>query len=311
MTTHKPLLSETTILFAVENLILNICIHGIHHIPKSELVYLLTQFDKIYYADYTYMDYINVFVALKADIDLIRYNELLNPNSENYDFVLNFSNEQWCYYNEFLKPYIGQARNALTQFSIHKQANHKNLEKYLKSLYEHYARLYIVRVDLGYLKESNSIGIKQFNQDFTKLRNRIANKDGCFKLVQGYAWTIEQAKDHGYHVHLLLIYNASKVSNGSYYAIEVGKMWEQIARYYGCYFNLNSRKYINELKARKCLIGLGLLSRNNKGDWGKLLTVAKYLAEPTKEQQRLRVKLKGMNCFSTGQFRTKSRRGID
>lgn len=111
MTTHKPLLSETTILFAVENLILNICIHGIHHIPKSELVYLLTQFDKIYYADYTYMDYINVFVALKADIDLIRYNELLNPNSENYDFVLNFSNEQWFYYNEFLKPYIGQARN--------------------------------------------------------------------------------------------------------------------------------------------------------------------------------------------------------
>ncbi|MFT0696557.1 hypothetical protein ACG9YX_15140 [Acinetobacter nematophilus] len=60
-----------------------------------------------------------------------------------------------------------------------------------------------------------------------------------------------------------------------------------------------------------CDIGIGMLSRNNEGDWERLVTVIEYLTDPAKDAQRLRVKyVKNMQTFGKGQFENTKRRGI-
>jgi hypothetical protein len=46
-----------------------------------------------------------------------------------------------------------------------------------------------------------------------------------------------------------------------------------------------------------CDIGIGMVSRNNEGDWERVVTVIEYLTDPAKDEQRLRVK-----CFEHANF---------
>lgn len=60
-----------------------------------------------------------------------------------------------------------------------------------------------------------------------------------------------------------------------------------------------------------CDIGIGMVSRNNEGDWEMLVTVIEYLTDPAKDEQRLRVKcLRNMQTFGKGLFENSKRRGI-
>ena len=51
--------SETEILFAVENFVINIHLAGFNHAQKPEFKELLELFDTIYDIDYCYNDYIS------------------------------------------------------------------------------------------------------------------------------------------------------------------------------------------------------------------------------------------------------------
>ena len=86
---------------------------------------------------------------------------------------------------------------------------------------------------------------------------------------------------------MLLIYDGTKVQNGSYYAQLVGGKWEQLTQGHGCYFNPHAREYIHKLRMAGCEIGIGMVSRNNTGDWERILSVIPYLTNPDKDHQRL------------------------
>jgi hypothetical protein len=306
-TTH----SETEILFAVENFISSILVYGFKPELKPEFKQLLELFDGIYNIDHYYFDYVDAFIRLKMMMDEVRHDKIANP-ADNYDFVLNFDDEQLAFYDKIIKLYKGDIQRDLYQFWKQEEKNKASLFKYVDSFFNHYTKLLIVRVDLGYLNESKQqIDIRQFYSDFEVMRNRISNQDTIFNHLHGYAWALEQAKDRGYHVHLLLIYDGAKVQSDSFYAQRVGETWQQITKGHGSYFNLHSGEYIHELRMAGCDIGLGMLSRKNEGDWDRLVQVIEYLTDSTKDAQRLRVKLeKNMNAFGKGQFENTKRRGI-
>lgn len=307
-------LSEPTILIVVESFISDVMENGFEESFKLPFRELLKQFDQVYDIDFEYSDYNAVFVGLKSEIDLMRYNPSCNPNADNYDFVLKFNSEQLKDFEQQIRNRKRRINDELHQFYLQELENKKRLEAYIGKLFHHYSKLLIVRVDLAYRNDSKGrIDIEQFYKHFEKMRNRLSNKDTCFENLHGYAWAIEQSRegDCGYHVHMLLIYDGTKVQNGSYYAQRVGEKWEQLTQGHGCYFNPHAREYIHKLRMAGCEIGIGMVSRNNTGDWERVLSVIPYLTNPDKDHQRLRVKFnKSMKTFGTGEFENSKRRGI-
>lgn len=303
--------SENEILFAVENFINNVFMTGLKQSHKQELKTLLEQFDTIYDIDHYYSDYIAAFNKLKFFIQQNHFDWSITQVN-NYDFVMDFKDEQLEFYEQMLKMLKGEIEQDLHQFRVQERNNKASLLEYVEELFNHYSKLLIVRVDLGYLNDSKQqVNIDQFYRHLEIMRNRLSNQDTFFRNLHGYSWAIEQGKERGYHVHLLLIYDGTKVQNGSYYAQRVGEKWQEITQGMGSYFNLHNREYIHELRMAGCDIGIGMVSRNNEGDWERLLTVIEYLVDPAKDVQRLRVKcLKNMQTFGHGQFEKTKRRGI-
>jgi hypothetical protein len=310
----NPNYSETQILFAIESFIIDIFSTGFKQAQLPVFKKLLEQFEPIYNIDYYYYDYISVFISLKLIIDQMRY-DLNNEHPDNYEFVLGLDNEHLNYLEITAKSMRAKVQQDLHQFGLQEENNTKSLVVYAEDLFNHYSKLLIVRVDLGYTNEAkNNVDIDRFYRHFEVMRNRLSNKDTFFKDLQGYSWAIEQGKQKGYHVHLLLIYDGAKVQNGSYYAQRTGEKWQEITKDEGSYFNLNCNEYKNKLRRAGCEIGLGMLSRNNEGDWDLLLAVIGYLTlvREDKVMQRLRVKVeKNMQTFGKGQFGNTKRRGID
>ncbi|MHA3061983.1 YagK/YfjJ domain-containing protein [Acinetobacter sp. ANC 4636] len=302
-------ISESDVLIEIENFIKIIISNGFDVSLKSKFKELLDQFNEIYNIDYYYSDYNSMFVLIKLEIDLIRHNFF--SNYVDYNFVLNFDDVQLKELENLIHHQL-QAETGLDLFLLQEQENTRNLTAYVRKLFDHYAKLLIVRVDLGYLNTSkNQINIEHFYEHVQILRNRLSNKDTCFEHLHGYAWALEQGQSRGYHVHLLLIYDGAKVQNGSYYAQQVGEKWKDISLGHGCYFNPHQQKYINQLKMAGCDIGIGMVSRNNQGDWERLLPVIEYLTDHDKHDQHLRVKCSStMRTFGTGLFANSFRRGI-
>jgi len=134
-----------------------------------------------------------------------------------------------CFMNLIHENYKLLVIDYENQFQKQKQDNRLSLEGYLSCLFDHYAKLLVVRVDLGYLKEKiDKVDIYEFNDHINHLRDLIGNKKTCFEHLEGHAWTIEQGFDRGFHCHLLLIYQGNKRQKDTYLGQKVGEKWQEI-----------------------------------------------------------------------------------
>ena len=202
--------------------------------------------------------------------------------------------------------YIGQWEWALDRkaFYVQEIRNRLSMEAYLSEVLQCYCKSLIVRVDLKYKQEvRDTISIAEVHLHLSRLLKRISDRDTCFKDLIGYAWALEQGgKCGGYHVHLLLIYNGSKHQSGWYFADQVAQLWSKITEGKGCHFNLHDKGY------RKSFLengtdGLDRLVREDELKLQKVLRIGRYLTDPMKYDQRLRIKKKRMKTFDHGQRR--------
>ncbi len=177
--------SETEILFAVENFVINIHLVGFNHSQKQECKELLELFNTIYDIDYCYSDYISAFILLKLDIDQIRFDPVVTQ-LDSYDFVLEFNDEQLAFYEKMLKMLKGEIERDLHQFRLQEKDNTESLKEYVEQIFNHHTKVLIVRVDLGYLNDSKEqITVEQFYQHFEIMRNRLSNQDTFFSNLHG------------------------------------------------------------------------------------------------------------------------------
>ena len=123
---------------------------------------------------------------------------------------------RWGYYNT--KDFINNLyayKDVISKNNIklikQEKTNTKKLDIYMRKMLNHYSRLLIIRVDLGYLKDTiHLVSIEDFHQHSKKLREFIGKKESCFKGLQGNVIALEQGHDRGYHCHLLLMYDGSR-----------------------------------------------------------------------------------------------------
>lgn len=219
-----------------------------------------------------------------------------------YYSTKNFIDNLYAYKNIILKNNI----RVIEQEKV----NTKRLIIYMSQMLNHYSRLLIVRVDLGYSKDTNHlVSIETFHKHLKKLRELIGKKESCFEELEGNVIALEQGHDRGYHVHLLLMFDGSKRWKDTHIGQLVGEKWQDITDGLGSYYNCNNPQYKQKQKALGRL-GIGMIHRCNLKEVQNAISASLYLTQPDKENQHLRVKLHKMKTFTHGIYETAKRRGL-
>ena len=222
---------------------------------KYALVDLVPAFKVFYRNDLSYVQSIHCFINVIAAID-----EMLSFQS--YDQMIHFSDEDMSYLRIIFHESLYGMQEYISKHQNQEERNRKRLRQYLTDLTEHYSKLLFVRVDLGYLKEEQyQVDVSIFQQHMDTFRSRLANQDGCFSDLQGYAWALEEGATKGLHAHVLLIYDGHKHQQGYGLAKLVGDAWLEITGRSGMYFNCHDTDYIRKFE-REGTLGIGMIQRD-------------------------------------------------
>ncbi|ENW83103.1 hypothetical protein F909_00694 [Acinetobacter sp. ANC 3929] len=308
--------NEPAILLRIEKLIHTLIHRGYRdETLVIELVEIIESFRLCYREEYYYSPLIRDFIKVWTLIDVL----CTEMQSINFYYVISKNLKDIraaliCNYHLSVQE--------IQDYSRQEVKNTESLREYLSNLFNHYARLLVVRVDLKYDKDiRDQISFELFSQHMEVLRNRISNKDGCFKGIEGFAWALEQGADlGGYHCHLLLLYQGADHQNGFRLGKMVEAKWQEITRgetksqdntqEIGKAFVINNYQYLKRFEANNT-IGVGMVYRDDPHSVHCAIATALYLTRPEKLDQYLRVKLsESQKTFGTGQYRTRYRRGL-
>ena len=83
--------------------------------------------------------------------------------------------------------------------------------------------------------------------------------------------------------------------------MQVGECWEKITDQKGYFFLSNTSEYKKKFE-RKGMLGIGMIHRKDPLQVDNAINAAMYLVNPEKENQYLRVKVKGMRTFGKGRY---------
>ncbi|MGG7056085.1 YagK/YfjJ domain-containing protein [Nitrosomonas sp. ANs5] len=199
--------------------------------------------------------------------------------------------------NAFIKVLHTRLREPKTRKKIldRKRAVEKNCREfvhYLDTLFSRYARLLVIRVDLGYWKDLD-VGIEQLAGDLEHLHGNMRHNK-LFKNLLGYIEKIEFGVERRSHAHLLLLFDGSKHSHDSHIAKEIGEYWNKvITKGRGNYWNCNDPKY-KRLFEEINRLGIGLIHAQETELRENLKMVILYLCKSEqycKPITRLKMKL--------------------
>lgn len=154
---------------------------------------------------------------------------------------------------------------------------------------EKFSRILVVRIDLEYAlnggeegahplfseKYPDQFALDVFLRDRSRFINNIRDKVGKGRLAEHlleWGWKAEYGERRGWHLHCVFIFDASKVRNAWYYAMQFGEMWERLTDGRGTYHNCHK----NIGRYGQCCLGE---NRRDDADAAKGFEhFAKYLA---------------------------------
>lgn len=204
---------------------------------------------------------------------------MLNCNTESNDLI-EFGNENTDP-NSYLSASYSNVKQRRRQDSVN---------DYIDKLFDRYARLLVVRVDLNYRMDvSQNKTIDEVIQEFIEYRNNERCNGDVFDGKVGYIRLIEYGQDKGFHIHYMAFYDGSKRKGDIWLADKIGELWNRTTHGLGCHWNCNTQHY--EAKA------IGMLHRND-ADMIHLLknVVASYLTKLTQQPRCLQ----GRQLFTMG-----------
>ncbi|MBR7732062.1 YagK/YfjJ domain-containing protein [Acinetobacter nosocomialis] len=298
-----PLENESSVLISIEDFMMSTCHEQFiddHEEFKRELLDAVCTFKVIYREDFTYSKIINVFKRVIILVDYIM--EKLDFHI--YEDILRFEINHIFHIQSMIQHEMKNAVQDIHKFKYQERKNQIELENYLNRMLNHYARLLFVRVDIGIIQEHQvNWDVEDFHRALEILRNRMSNKDSCFRDLQGCVWALEQGAKKGYHCHLLLIYDGNLRDGDEWLGEAVGKYWQEcITNNQGNYYNCN-REDNKEKFAVNGLLGIGMIHRNQPKQVENAIRAGLYLVNPKKVEQRLRAKISpNMRSFGISQF---------
>lgn len=312
----STIVNETAVLLSIEQLMHKLFMNGYSNESLViDLVKIFNSFNLCYREEFYYSplirDFIRVFNLIDTLCSEMQTSNLYYVISKN---LSDLRSALLCNYQVSIQE--------IQEYKKQEVRNTESLREYLSDLFNHYARLLVVRVDLKYSENfRDQISLEMFSRHIAILRNRISNKDGCFKGVEGFAWALEQGADlGGYHCHLLILYQGADHQNGFRLGKMVQAKWEEITQIdfqslentqkVGKAFIVNDHRYLQRYKDKNT-IGVNMVRRDDPHSVSCAIETALYLTRPEKSNQYLRVKLsKTQKTFGTGLYRTRYRRRL-
>lgn len=171
-------------------------------------------------------------------------------NQSLFDFG-SYNFDKNCYYDRTL---FGQHTNA--------KRNLMGLIDLINRLFEYHSRLLVVRVDLSYRTDCQTlitIDDVQKHRDLLLADRRENSK--VFNGLVGYAWGLEFGEqDGGYHYHLLAIYNGAIRMDDIGIGLAICSLWAEITNYYGRTYVSNFDK---KMLAQNGCLGIGMIHRSD------------------------------------------------
>ncbi|MBU8976882.1 inovirus Gp2 family protein [Lysobacter sp. MMG2] len=160
----------------------------------------------------------------------------------------------------------------------HERAARKNaasLRQYLDGLFDRYAKMLVVRLDVGYRHDPAEPAVivtdAQAKEDLTQMLGHIRKLPGQV----GYVWKREYGAIKGHHTHLMVLFNGHQVREGISWGKLLGQKWQAITER-GVYWNCNA--HADAYRLRGCL-GIGLIHHADVRLRQGLEQAAMYLAK--------------------------------
>ncbi|MGU5760648.1 YagK/YfjJ domain-containing protein [Aeromonas hydrophila] len=165
---------------------------------------------------------------------------------------------------------------AVLNFTKGPEKNYRSLCDYVSSLFNTYARLLVLRIDLSYKSEDGKlISLEEVVAHRNALLNN-ARKDSLAKSWVGYAWRLEFAPKTGYHYHLVVFLDGSKYKSEYTHSENIRQEWKKITEGKG-------RAYLCNLKTQQYrFIGIGMVDYHDVSKRGYLIKALAYLTKADK-----------------------------
>ncbi|MDP9882403.1 hypothetical protein J2W26_006741 [Variovorax boronicumulans] len=186
----------------------------------------------------------------------VQYVNFKRPTSR---FSSRFLN--WEIENELIKLIWQKTQSASykerLRFSrMRAEKNYASGEKFIDDAFSIYAKLLVVRLDLGFKKDIRGNlsleDVRGYFKKFLNLKRRKGSKD-VFEHSIGYIRKLEHKSRKGHHYHLMMFFNGQHVKDDYDYASELGKFWvETVTEGKGVFHNCNANKF----GYRRCGTGL-------------------------------------------------------
>lgn len=261
--------------------------------------------------------------ALNYDPYWLNWPESRDPSSGRFGFELFNDLVAWLRTALLDEGYIARRRRRREQARRHFLSG----KTYIDQLFDRYARLLVLRIDLGYVAWPNRASaaslfdagagtaadpetqteeepedekekrvapgksLPRARSDLAKfLNNRRSNS--IFEHMVGHLWKLEEGETKGYHFHLFAFFDGSKVQQDAHLAKQLGEYWQNvITKGDGVYYNCNAHK------SRYRKLGIGRIDHDDDQLRENLLLALAYV---TKADQYLRVRTDAARIFGKG-----------
>lgn len=284
--------SQSSLLIEIENLV-QVIANGLsleqYTLVSDQIYKRLSAYLFIYKPEYDYSEYVEAFWFGCNQVGVLASGYLANPEQ-----LLRLIKYIACYTTlPIFKRRVPDRRYQIKQ-------NAKRLDEYCQSLLVQYARLLVIRVDLGYRIDNQPlIDVDVVYQHLDKM-NLSRYTQSLFTHLVGFSWCLEQGgKSKGYHIHCVYFFKGAEHQNDWHMAQQIGALWVAVTNGLGTYHSCNTpaekKKY-----ERRGELGIGMIHRNDSVACKNLTKAVSYLAKPEKEDQYLRMKPKRRREFGTG-----------
>lgn len=307
--------SQSRSLMSIEYLVNNIARRYVHEqnlppqarsllsqeeVYASRVMLALSEIRDLYQPNYDYAEAIQVFWVGCREVGLLRDNGWWS--------VTPFTGqlEQIAYYRavialiDRLPLLVLGPEYARREIVRRNEARNKlaGLDQYLRAVLALRHKVHVVRVDGGYRTEAYPYVQADFHyESMERFREMIKRGRGAFEHCLGYVMSAEQGISREWHFHALLVFDASFVSSDWHRAKWIGEEWIKCANDFGSYFNCNALAARYELLG---INGLGLVYRDDLEKQALVLQAARYLSDPDKDDQYLRMRPAGKRTFWRG-----------
>lgn len=185
-------------------------------------------------------------------------------------------------------------RRRLARTKEQSKRNLLGMQALVNGLFERYARLLVVRVDLTYLKvvhENNhrvltqdpSMDVQMALKHRDALLNNRRHKPAIFEHCVGYITQLEQGIQGGCHLHTFFFFDGSKVRSDFHYGNLIGLYWrDDITQGKGLFHSCHAKSGTNKV------MGVGLIEYDDQEKRDALMNDA--LSYLVKDEQVVMVK---------------------